>query len=151
MTHIPDEVALVTDTFLTTDPTLHLSQRAHTLIAHRVWSTKSIYYGDQREPTVDEFGDDSLLEDGSEPDGPLRWSFSFALGLDHIKTTSGDWFGDVAAILDFLQTVAVEQGCESLVEVRYLSQPWFTEHITYVDGNAIDRTAIRQMIKRVAS
>ncbi|MDB5338642.1 MAG: hypothetical protein JWN70_4261 [Planctomycetaceae bacterium] len=150
MTRIPDEVALVTDSVVTTDPSIHLSQRANALIAHRAWSTKSIYYGDQREPTVDEYGDDSLLEDGSEPDGPPRWSFSFALGLDHIKTASGDWFADVAAILDFLKTVSVEQGCESLVEVRYLSKPWFSEHITYVDEKAIDQTTIRQLIERVA-
>lgn len=91
-----------------------------------------------------------MLEDGTEPEGPRRWSFSFALGLDHITTTSGDWFADVEAILDFLQTVAAEEDCESVVEVRYLSKPWFSEHITYIDQEATNRSAIRQMIELVA-
>ena len=149
MLDIADEIVLVTDTILIIDPAPQLRQRANSLISGRRWSTPSILYGDQQEPAIDEYGDDSLLEDGSPPDGQPRWSFSFALGLDHISNGHGDWFADVAAILDYLHTIAVEYSCESVVEIRYTSKPWQCEHVAYIDEEPRDHPKIRQMMLRI--
>ncbi len=149
MTLTQDEAVLVTDTFVASDPVSGLRQRARSLIAGRRWSTQSISYGDQQEPIIDEYGDDSLLEDGSSPAGEPRWSFCFVLGLDHIKAKPGEWFADVEAILDFLQTLFVEEKCESRIEVRYQSKPWLSEHIVTVDEQTTDRMSVRRMIELV--
>lgn len=145
-----DEVILNTDTFVPFDPAKTIRPRAQALIATHRWSTDQIWYGDQREPTVDIYGDDSPLEDGSQPEGDPRWSFSFNLGLDHIGSSTADWFADVCAILDFLGRVHVETGAESLVDVRYRSTPWFSETVAYCDGSSRDDAAMREIIEQLS-
>ena len=148
-----DEVILNTDTFVPSDPAETIRPRAEALIQSRKWSTNQVWYGDQREPTMDIYGDDSPLEDGKEPEGDPRWSFGFNLGLEHIPSTTADWFSDVVALLEFLQQVYSETGSESIVEIRYPSVLWFSETVEIVDYADSARRAdahIRNVIEHFA-
>lgn len=147
---MPDERFLTTDTILPFDPAIELRQRATAFIASREWTTDQIFVCDCREPTVDQYGDDSLLEDGSEPEGEQRWSLWFELGLDHIHTAEADWFSDVIAIMDFLQQIYDETGCESRIEFRRRSKHWFSEAIGYVDCKPRQGDIIHEMIELMA-
>jgi hypothetical protein len=133
---LTDEVVLDIDGFLFVDPRSGLRQRAESFLASRPWSTSQIFYGDQPE-----------LEDGvaQQP----AWSMNFGLGLDRIKTTHEDWFSDVIALLNFVQTLQREIDNEFVAEVRYRSKLWYSEHITFIDNQELDFPAIRAMIVRV--
>jgi hypothetical protein len=133
---LTDETVLNVDGLVPVDPAAGLRQRAQDFIASRQWTTEQISYADQAEP--------SDLED--EP----QWSMNFNMGLGHIKTTAQDWFADVAAIVAFVREVSRETGSEFLVEVRYRSKPWYSEHIAFVNAEAKAPDFMREMIQRVA-
>src|SRR5262249_30096622 len=130
-----DEIVLNIDGFVPFDPAKSLRKRANQLLASRVWTTKEVFYGDQAEPAEDD---------------TQMWSFCFNLGLDHIGETNGRWRQDVEALVNFLQQVIKETGREILVEVRYRSRPWHSEHIAIVDEECPDLDEICEMIERVA-
>jgi len=132
---LTDEIVLNTDAFVPVDQAQSLRQRAHQLLASHPWTTKEIFYGDQAEPT--------------DNDAPL-WSFCFNLGLDHIRATKCRWRGDVEAIVNFLKDVAAKTGQEILLEIRYRSKPWHSQHIAYIDDECPDCDEICEMIERVA-
>lgn len=135
MPALNDETVLNVDGFTATDPARWLRQRAQQFIASRHWSTPSVFYGDQAEP-----------DDGSVP---APWSFCFNLGLDHIRRPGVAWRKDVEALVRFLESIADDIGCEILLEVRYRSQPWRSEHLAIVDGPGGDAGGICDMIARV--
>jgi len=140
MPALTDECVLNIDGLLSFDPAASLRQRAQQFVSSRSWSTKEVFYGDQAEP-ADEDTD-------TGPQEPL-WSFCFCLGLDHILAGKGDWRGDIGSLVDFVQQVYVETGQEILVEVRYRSKPWYSDHITYVDDSTADLGTICSMVERV--
>jgi hypothetical protein len=131
-----DEMVLNVDGILSVDPASGLRDRAQKFVSSRQWATPSVFYGDQAEP---EFSEDSPM-----------WSMSFCLGLDHAPKTQTDWFADVAAIVEFVRTVALEAGCEFIVEYRLSSRLWYSETLDHIDDepNAkIDLSGIRSMLE----
>src|SRR5258706_2572637 len=133
---LKDERVLNVDGVLSVDPALGLRQRSQAFIASRQWSTSSIYYGDQAE---------SQKSDG----GPM-WGMCFCLGLDHVHKSKADWFADVAAIVQFLQPVAHETGCEFIVEFRLKSRLWYSETLDFISddrANKVDLAAVRSMLE----
>ena len=142
MPALTDECVLNVDGFLPFDPAASIRDRAQRFVSSHTWSTKEIFYGDQPEPA----GEDA--EAGSQQ--PL-WSFCFCLGLDHISAGNGDWRTDIRALVDFVQPIFSETGREIVIEVRYRSKPWHSEHITYVDENTSDLDSICSMVDRVVN
>jgi len=140
MPALTDECVLNVEGFLPFDPAESLRRRAQEFVRSRSWSTKEVFYGDQAEPA----GEDA--EAGSPK--PL-WSFCFCLGLDHISPGSEDWRSDIRALVDFVQPIYSETGREIVVEVRYRSKPWYSEHIDYVDDNTADLNTICSLVERV--
>ncbi len=136
MPALTDEVVLDIDGFLFVDPRNGLRQRAESFLASRPWLSSQIFYRDQPEP-------EDVVE--QQP----AWSMNFGLGLDHIKTTHEDWFSDVIALLDFVQTLQQELDNEFVAEVRYRSKLWYSEHITFIDNRELDFPAIRSTIVQV--
>ncbi len=136
MPALTDEVVLDIDGSLFVDPRNELRQRAESFLASRPWLTSQIFYGDQPES-----------EDAVEQQP--AWSMNFGLGLDHIKTTHEDWFSDVIALLNFVQTIQRELDNEFVAEVRYRSKSWYSEHITFIDNRDINFPAARAMIVQV--
>jgi hypothetical protein len=136
MPALSDDKVLNIEGYLDTDPARSLRLRAQQFITSRRWSTSSIFYGDQAEPA-------------DEP-VPAPWSFCFNLGLDHIHRPGVAWRKDVEALVRFLETVLQETESEILMEVRYRSQPWHSEHIAYVDGPVADVGELCDMVERVA-
>jgi hypothetical protein len=134
-----DEMMLLVDGIIPVDPAPELRSRAQAFIASRQWSTPQIFVGDQGEP---EFSDKQTT----------RWSISFALGLDHVPRAGGDdrWFGDVAALIEFVRPIALETRSEFMVEFRLRSRLWYSETITTIDENDAknppDLASIRQML-----
>ena len=108
MLALKDEMVLNVDGILHVDPALGLRERAQSFVASRQWTTPSVFYGDQEEP---DFSQDSPA-----------WSMCFCLGLDHAMKTKADWFADVAALLEFVRTVALDTRCEFNVEFRLKSR-----------------------------
>lgn len=136
MPALTDEVVLDIDGFLFVDPRNGLRQRAESFLASRPRLSSQIFYRDQPEP-------EDVVE--QQP----AWSMNFGLGLDHIKTTHEDWFSDVIALLDFVQTLQQELDNEFVAEVRYRSKLWYSEHITFIDNRELDFPAIRSTIVQV--
>jgi hypothetical protein len=130
-----DEQVLNVDGLAAIDTAQSLRIRAQGFLASRHWTTTEISYGDQVEPD----------EEGAIP----LWSFSFCLGLDHIHLGEQGWRDDVEALIRFLQEVYSETRREILMEVRYRSRLWYSEHIAFVDDNTPEVDAICTMIKRV--
>jgi hypothetical protein len=141
MPALNDECVLNVDGFVSFNPAQSLRAHARKFVASRPWSTKEVFYGDQLEPT-----EESAEQERDEP----LWSFCFCLGLDHIPDSNGDWRDDVGALVGFLQEISSETGREILMEVRWRSKPWYSEHIAYVDDKTPDLTTICAMIERVA-
>jgi len=136
---LTDETVLNIDGFLNVDPAAGMRQRAESFLASRRWSTSQVFYGDQQE-----------LGDEEEDEQPQpRWSMTFALGLDDIKTPGEDWFSDVTAMLSFVQTLQEELDNEFTAEVGYRSKPWYSEHITFVSEQKMDFSTVRAMIDHV--
>jgi hypothetical protein len=134
-----DEMVLNVDGFVPVDPALGLRERAQRFVASRQWATPSIYYGDQPEPADPEF-----------PESKAAWSMCFCLGLDHVRRTKGDWFADVAAIVEFVRAVALEVGCEFTVEFRLTSRQAYSETLDIVTDDhdeEPDLGAIRSMLE----
>jgi hypothetical protein len=132
---LKDEKILNVDGFAPLDLADSLRNRAQLFIASRQWSTTEVFYGDQAEDT----------EEGTD----LGWSFCFNLGLDHIRGSKGKWRDDIGALVGHLQEIFAETGREILIEVRYRSKPWHSEHIAYVDDQTPDLDTICGMIERV--
>ena len=129
-------MVLNVDGFLRVDPALGLRQRAQAFVASRQWNTSSVFYGDQPEQKESE-------------DGPM-WSMTFCLGLDHVTRSKADWFSDVVAIVQFLQPVARETGCEFIVEFRLKSRLWYSETLDFITGDPADKVdlaAVRSMLE----
>ena len=138
MTLLKDEMVLNVDGIIPVDPALALRPRARAFVSARKWNTTSIHYGDQPEPELSE-----------ENDRPM-WSMCFCLGLDHVKKTGADWFRDVVAIVEFLQPIAREIGCEFTVEFRLKSRQWYSETLTVVSDNPKDEddlASLRAMLE----
>jgi len=136
MPALKDEMVFLADGFISVDPALGLRERAQSFIHSRQWSTPSIFYGDQAEA-----GDS-----GTKP----GWSITFGLGLDHVSKTTADWFGDVAAIIGFLQPVAREARCEFILEFRLNSRPWYSETLAHISDDPaakVDLVAVRRMLQ----
>src|SRR5438046_1880509 len=133
---LKDEMVLNVDGVLPVDPALGLRQRAQAFVASRQWSTSSVFYGDQPE--------------SEKSDDRPMWSMTFCLGLDHVPKSEADWFADVAAIVQFLQPVARETGCEFIVEFRLKSRLWYSETLDFIsDGptDKVDLAAVRSMLE----
>jgi len=136
MPALKDEMVLNVDSILHVDPALGLRERAQRFVASRQWTTPSVFYGDQKEPDFSQ-------------DRPA-WSMCFCLGLDHAWKTKADWFADVAALLEFVRTVALDARCEFNVEFRRKSRLWYSESLTNIDddpGAQIDTRSIRSMLE----
>jgi hypothetical protein len=137
MPALKDEMLLNVDGILSVDPALGLRERAQRFVASRQWTTSSVFHGDQPEP---EFSKESPT-----------WSMCFCLGLDHVTKTRADWFADVAAIVEFARTVALEAHCEFTVEFRLRSRLWYSysESLDIIgdDPNEkVDLAGIRSML-----
>ncbi len=137
---LKDEMVLNVDGILSVDPALALRKRAERFVSSRQWTTESIFYGDQPEP---EFSEDKPM-----------WGMCFCLGLDHVpdhvQKTQEDWFGDVTAIIEFVQTVTLEWSCEFIVEFRLNSRLWYSETLGFIEddpNNKIDLATIRSMLE----
>ena len=131
-----DEMVFQADGIIPVDPALGLRGRAQTFVRSRQWSTPSIFYGDQPEPQYSQ----------TRP----AWSMTFALGLDHVHKSSADWFGDLAAIVEFLQPVARESNCEFMLEFRLSSRLWYSEALDIVGDDSktkVDLAAVRSMLE----
>jgi len=136
---LTDDTVLNIDGFLNVDPAAGMRQRAESFLTSRRWSTSQVFYGDQQE-----------LGDEEEDEQPQpRWSMTFALGLDDIKTSGEDWFSDVTAMLGFVQTLQEELDNEFTAEVCYRFKPWYSEHITFVSEQKMDFSTVRAMIDHV--
>jgi hypothetical protein len=99
-----DEMVLNVDAILSVDPAKGLHDRAQKFVSSRQWTTASIFYGDQAEPDY--------------PEESPMWSMSFCLGLDHALKIESDWFADVAAMVEFVRTAALETGCMFSLEFQ---------------------------------
>jgi hypothetical protein len=132
-------MVLNVDGFVHVDPAIALRDRTKAFVAGRTWRTTSIYYGDQPE------------SEASRDAGKPMWSLCFCLGLDHVrKTTNGDWFADVAAIIGFVHLIARETGSEFTVEFRLASRLWYSETITIVSDDPVDAAeleSVRSMLQ----
>ena len=140
MPALKDEMVLNVDGFLLVDPALGLRDRAQRFVASRQWTTPSILYGDECEPA-----DPQLPEEST-----AGWSMSLCLGLDHVRSTQADWFADVAAIVEFVRSVALEAGCEFTVEFRLSSRLSYSETldiVTDAPDEPPDLPAIRSMLE----
>src|SRR6266566_4847727 len=136
MPALKDEMVLNVDSILHVDPALGLRERAQRFVVSRQWTTPSVFYGDQKEPDFSQ-------------DRPA-WSMCFCLGLDHALETRADWFADVAALLEFVRTVALDARCEFNVEFRLKSRLWYSESLTNIDddpGAQIDLRSVRSMLE----
>jgi hypothetical protein len=135
MAALKDEMVLSVDGILFVNPALALRERGQNFVRSRKWGTTQIFYGDQPE-----FSRKRQM-----------WSLGFGLGLDHVPTTTTDWFADVAAILEFVRPIACETGCEFVVEFRLNSRPSYAEALGYVTGHPEDRLdleATRKVLRR---
>ena len=140
MLKIKDEMVLNVDGIIPVDPAVSLRAKAQEFVSTRKWTTPSIYHGDQPEPTF-----------SKENNNPM-WSMCFCLGLDHIKKTEVDWFADVAAIIQFLQPIARELGCEFTVEFRLKSRQWYSETLTAISEKPEgknDLASVRTMLEHL--
>jgi hypothetical protein len=138
MPALKDEMVFLADGMVPVDPALGLRERAQAFIRSRQWTTSSIHYGDQPEPELSQ----------RRP----SWSITFGLGLDHVPKTTGDWFADVLAIIEFLQPFAREERCEFILEFRLSSRPWYSETLDYITdapGATVDIAHVRAMLQRL--
>ena len=136
MPALRDEMVLNVDGIVSVEPALGLRRRAEKFVSSRQWTTASIFYGDQPEPEFSE----------EQP----AWDMCFCLGLDHVPKTQADWFGDVMAIIEFAQTVALEVSCEFIVEFRLSSRPWYSETLGFIEddpNDKVDLAVIRSMLE----
>ena len=136
MPALKDEMVLNVDGILSVDPALGLRERAQRFVASRQWATSSVFYGDQSEP---EFSHESPA-----------WSMCFCLGLDHVTQKRADWFADVAAIMEFARTIALEAHCEFTAEFRLRSRLWYSETLDIVrddPSEQVDLAGIRSMLE----
>src|ERR1051325_11266981 len=108
-----DEMVLQIDGLVSENPAVALRGRCKQFIASRQWSTGEVFYGDQEEP-----------EESAEQIKRV-WSITLAMGLDHVPTTSKDWFADVMALIAFMQPIARETDSEFVVEFRLSSKLWY--------------------------
>ena len=122
MPALKDEMVLNVDGIVSVDPELGLRKRAEKFVSSRQWTTTSIFYGDQPES---EFSKEK----------PKTWGMCFCLGLDHVPKTQADWFGDVMAIIEFAQTIALEVNCEFVVEFRLSSRLWYSETLGFIEDD----------------
>jgi hypothetical protein len=135
MPALKDEMVLHVDGIVPIDPALGLRERAQRFIASRKWATPSVFYGDQPES---ECSDDKPA-----------WGMCFGLGLDHVPRTQADWFADVAAIAEFVRAVALEAGCEFIIEFRLTSRLWYSETLDFATDDpsrSVDLAGIRSML-----
>lgn len=131
---LTDETILNVDGFVPVDPAAGLRQRAEDFLFSRHWTTGQVFYADQAEP----------------PDLQERpqWSMTFNLGLNHIKNTGEDWFADVVSLVEFVREICQETGNEFLVEVRYRSRPWYSEHIAFINADEEPPEEMCEMVQR---
>jgi hypothetical protein len=125
-----DEMVVQLDGTITFNPAVSLRGRCRKFIASRNWSTSDIHYADQEEP------------DESKEQTKRMYSLTFALGLDHVPTTTKDWFADVRAIIDFIHPIARETNSEFLLEFRLKSKLWYSCTLQTITREPIDETDI---------
>jgi hypothetical protein len=133
---LKDEMVLNIDGIMGTDPAHGLCERAKKFISSRQWTTPSIFYGDQPEPDLSK-------------DSPM-WGMCFCIGLDHVRQTQADWFSDVRAVIEFVQVVSLETGCEFIIEFRLKSRLWYSETLDFITNDTdakVDFTCIRSMLE----
>jgi len=139
---ITDEVVLVSDMFVNTDPVSGLRDRAKRLTESHGWTSDGVDYGDQAEPSIDENGD--TFDD----EIPKRWSFAFEMGLDNIENPRPGWFDEVVALLQFLKReTELEPDSEASVVVSFRSRSWYSMQITIVDADWSFEERLRGMIQ----
>jgi len=123
-----DEMVLQIDGLVCMNPAVSLRGRCKQFIASRQWSTKEIFCADQEEP-----------EESAEQTKRV-WSITLAMGLDHVPGTQKDWFGDVKALIEFMQPIARETDAEFIVEFRLSSKLWYSVTLQHLDREKIDET-----------
>ena len=103
------------------------------------WRTNQVVFVDQVHDPDPDF-----------PDFLPDWDLGINLGLDHILRADG-WFGDVEALIRFLERLHAVAGRDFVVFMAFRSRIWLQEHLCFVEGKPIDLNWLREAIERLVS
>jgi hypothetical protein len=128
-----NEKVLSCEAIFKVEPEIDIHSCAEEFIDSRSWST-------------DQIGFSSGCED---PESHSRWDLCFNLGLEHVRTGCGNWFGDVLAIVHFVDSVRTE--CSAVVSIdvwRFHEQVWCSQHLAMIDESHNDWVFLKGMIEQ---
>lgn len=111
-----NEIQLVIKVFTAEDPTIRIREMAKAFIETQKWTSPEVIYEDQKEEV-------------NERDDAQWYSLVFALGLDHIDESGGEWFSDVEKLSAFAKPLADLSGPDSVVTLCFRSALYMSETI----------------------